>query len=55
MENGHDIILCDHCIEAIRSHGEVVYKGKEVDKQDEDVRCEWCEDEDVVLYECIFG
>ena len=56
MERGYNIILCDHCIEGIRVHGEMVYKGKEIDRREhEKVKCDWCEDEDVILYECIFG
>ena len=50
------IILCTWCINGIRSHGEDVYVGNEVDYNEEDThRCEFCGeyDEDEALYECM--
>ena len=47
------IRLCEHCIAAIRSRGEKVFVGEEL-PDDVPMICEWCEEEDVVLYECHF-
>ena len=51
--------MCRNCIDAIRSRGEKIYVGSEVD-YDEYLdehgtapTCDWCEDEDVALYEVI--
>lgn len=46
--------LCKHCIEAIRSRGEKVFVGEEIDMDECPLaRCEWCEDEDAgTLYNC---
>lgn len=44
------IYLCEHCIEAIRSHGEKVYEG---DVLPDMGICEWCDEEDI-LYDCEF-
>ena len=51
----YDILLCDHCIEAIRSRGEKLFVGGEFTDHeiDEEAKCEWCEEEDTV-YEVIF-
>ena len=56
------ICLCEYCIEAIRSRGEPVFVGSEVGSFDSETyleddvptKCEWCEEEGDVLYECIF-
>ena len=45
------IILCEHCIEAIRSHGEKVIIESEAD--DANI-CEWCDEPEDDLYECYF-
>ena len=49
-------ILCKHCIAAIKSRGEKLYVGDEIDVdcwEDEKPKCEWCDEEDTILYECI--
>ena len=49
-------ILCRNCIDAIKSRGEKIYVGDIVngyDFKDEPTKCEWCNEEDVELYECI--
>ena len=59
------IHLCEHCISAIKSRGEKVFVGpmleRELDLNDEgywyindDLKCEWCEDNDEELYDCHF-
>ena len=65
--NGIDHIrLCEHCIAAIRSRGEKVYKLESLEcselYQDHDENeqgfliCEWCEEEfpKAGLYDCVF-
>ncbi len=54
------IILCTWCINGLRSHGEKVFVGDEIDYDeyyDEHgcTRCEFCgeEDSDEQLYECM--
>ena len=47
------ICLCKNCIEAIRSRGEKVWVGSEIETEDEELVCEWCEYEDI-LYDCRF-
>jgi len=48
-------LLCNYCIESIRSHGEPVYKGElKYDYEEsvlENVKCEHCNEHDD-LYEC---
>lgn len=48
------MLLCRYCIDAIKSRGEIVYVGSEYTdyEPDEEVKCEWCEEEDTV-YDCI--
>ena len=61
------MILCEHCIEAIRSRGEKIYVGEEIEqfidyneekeewisKDGEPIlECEWCEEVDPTLYKC---
>ena len=52
-------ILCRNCIDAIKSRGEKIYVGDEIDvdcwEEDNNVKakCEWCDEEDTPLYECI--
>lgn len=57
MENENRILLCQHCIEAIRSHGEPVYVGDfamDVEESEEtNTPCEWCGEYDE-LYDCKF-
>lgn len=49
------ILLCEHCIAAIKSRGEKVYVGPIIDKGDEEsIRCEWCDEEFDELYDCHF-
>ena len=47
-------LLCQHCIDAIKSRGEIVYVGSEFSdyEPDEEVKCEWCDEPDIV-YECM--
>ena len=51
------ILLCEHCIAAIRSRGERVYDGgffMDADEAEESgITCEWCDEVDD-LYECTF-
>lgn len=61
------ICLCRHCIDAIRSRGEKVFKLESLETcerfedYDEDaqgaLKCEWCEDElpKDCLYDCVFA
>ena len=48
--------LCQRCIDAIKSRGEIVYVGpkfRDYEPEDEDnIRCEWC-DEPNTLFDCI--
>ncbi len=61
------MILCEHCIEAIRSRGEKLFVGEAIyqdidyDEEKEEwisddgktiLECEWCEEVDPTLYEC---
>ena len=54
------ICLCDNCIEAIKSRGELIFVGPEVDSYESETyydenaptKCKWCGEEDT-LYECI--
>ena len=59
------IRLCECCIEAIRSRGEKVYVGPEIERDEDidaegnwyvsdDLTCEWCEEKDDVLFDCHF-
>ena len=61
------VLLCMDCIEAIRSRGERVFVGDEVERWDlenpDDFKCGWCGDDylmgdepqdDDVLYECVW-
>ena len=48
---------CGHCINAIRSHGEKIFVGPEMDYDEYEEEngdppvCEWCEEGDVELFE----
>ena len=64
MSHEH-IKLCQQCIAAIKSRGETVYVGPEIEREediDEEGRwfvsdgliCEWCENEDDKLFDCHF-
>lgn len=61
------MILCEHCIEAIRSKGEKIYVGemisqdisyddekeKWISKYNESIiKCDWCKESDPTLYRC---
>lgn len=49
--------LCRHCIDAIKSRGETVFVGDIVPDEietDELKICEWCEEEYIELFECMF-
>ena len=48
------IILCSWCINGIRSHGENVFVGDTIDYDDTKAKCEWCDDDESELYECVF-
>lgn len=59
------IRLCSYCIEAIRSRGEKVYVGEKIEREmdidtdghwlvDDELTCEWCEEENDELYDCHF-
>lgn len=49
--------ICDRCISAIKSRGEKIFVGSIVDPDEyleengEPLRCEWCGEEDVDVYE----
>lgn len=51
--------LCPRCIDAIRSRGEKVFVGTEIDYDEyrethgEEATCDWCGEEDVELREVI--
>ena len=60
-------ILCEYCIEAIRSHGEKIFVGEMIsqdidyDEEKEEwvseydepiIKCDWCEEPSPELYEC---
>ena len=55
MENQKPILLCRHCISAIRSRGEPLYVGSMVmdaeESEETGTPCEWCGEYDD-LYEC---
>ena len=49
------MLLCEHCIEELRSRGEVVYVNYDMkysieDAEEMDIECEWCGEYDD-LYE----
>lgn len=50
------MLLCKHCIEAIRSHGEFLLVGEMVhdidDAEEMEITCEWCNEYDD-LYEVV--
>ena len=50
------MLLCNNCIEEIRSRGELVYAGERkysVEESEEmEIPCEWCGENDD-LYECM--
>lgn len=59
------IRLCRTCIDAIKSHGENVWVGSMIEREEDlderghwsvvdGLTCEWCEEEDVELYDCHF-
>lgn len=39
--------MCNYCIEALRSLGEIVYVGNQAA---ENGKCYWCEEEDTTYY-----
>ena len=61
------VLLCEDCIEAIKSRGETVYVGSAVERWDYEnpgeFKCAWCDDDYLmgdepddcdVLYECMW-
>lgn len=49
------IRLCNCCIEEVKSRAEKVFVGAYVDfDEDEEIKCEWCEEESDELRECEF-
>ena len=59
------IMLCEQCIAAIRSRGEKVWVGEEIERDEDvddegnwfvcdDLKCEWCEQEKDELFDCHF-
>ncbi len=58
------IRLCKRCIGAIKSRGEIVYVGPEIEREletigedwyiSDELTCEWCKEEDEELYDCHF-
>ena len=59
------MLLCKRCIDAIKSRGEIVYVGPMVEREldtdckgrwwiSDDLKCEWCEENDDELYDCHF-
>ena len=51
--------ICSNCISAIKSRGEKIFVGSLVDPDEyfeengEPLRCEWCDEEDVDVYETL--
>ena len=50
------MLLCSHCIEELKSRGEVVYVNYDIaytveESEEMDITCEWCNEYDD-LYEC---
>lgn len=51
--------LCRNCIAALQSRGEKVFVGSQVDPDEyfeekgEYLHCEWCDEEDVDIYETL--
>ena len=48
------LCICDYCIQAIRSHGEEIFVGDRVSSEEENLKCEFCDEEDDELFECLF-
>ena len=51
------MLLCERCIEAIRSRGEKVvvqdvYYQEYQDEYEDPIKCEWCNEVDDTIYEC---
>ena len=47
-------LLCQNCIDALASRGEKPYVGKMISQDDDEpLKCDWCEEEVLELYECI--
>ena len=51
-----EIMLCDHCIAAIKGRGEILFVGphKWADDEDDPPYCEWCEEEVFEVNVCHF-
>lgn len=45
------MLICEHCIEAIKSHGERIFVGPLVPAK---VKCEWCNEFSEDVHECVF-
>lgn len=47
---GYSMLLCEHCIQAIRSRGEELYVGDleyDIDEAEEEgITCDWCDEYD---------
>lgn len=47
---GYSMLLCKHCIQAIRSRGEELYVGDmeyDIDEAEEEgITCDWCDEYD---------
>ena len=48
------MILCERCIDMLRSRGETVIVGYEIEKDTEEF-CYWCEDEETELFEVMLN
>ena len=45
------MLLCDICIQAIRSRGEKIFVGNAVYADDDQIICDWCDEDFDELYE----
>lgn len=55
--NTEKTYLCKHCITYLKAQGYTLFVGDEVDEDEvieKGIKCDWCEDEDDVLYEVIW-
>lgn len=57
MAELRDMLLCEHCVAAIKSRGEQMMVNPEyidmLEAEENDLKCEWCDDV-TDLYEVIF-
>lgn len=48
------LCICDYCIQAIRSHGEEILVGDRVYSEEEDLKCDFCNEDDFdELFNCL--